>query len=105
MVYYLGYFRDRMRISYLEKTRNLPLEKLRKGGWRRVVNEQELAAIEWWVASVLEVQYEAENAIRNIIVGGNVRGIVKQYKQCIADKKHEAFLKSGYRFRNDQFMR
>lgn len=99
MFSYISDWRDQRQIDYVEKTRNLPLEQLRKGGWRRVLTTSELDAVKWWVASVLDVPIDSpyyQNAMRNIIVCGNVLGIKRKFRKYSNDFSMVTFMRDYF---------
>ncbi len=94
-------WRDQRQIEYIEKTRHLPFEKLKKGGWRRVLTASELDAVKWWVVSVQNVRIDSpyyQNAMRNIIVCGNICGIKREFKKCSDNVSRVTFLRNGFDF-------
>lgn len=101
MFSYLSDWRDQRQINYIEKTRHLPLEQLKKGGWRRVLTTSEMDAVKWWCVSVQNVPIDSpyyQNAMRNIIVGGNVWGIKRKFKKYSDDFACMTLMHSGFGF-------
>ena len=98
-------YEDAMRQSeYINKNTGVPLEQLENDKLGRLLTEQEISAVKWFSKyhnGVGPKHRYYDNAIRSLIVGANIPGILDMYTKHSGDIFWEnmALMNAEYRYR------
>ena len=76
------------------------LRNLTNKDLNRKLTDEEFKAVNWWVTKIIGGKHY-HNAMRSIISSGNIKGILKDFREHAGDSEYEKEKRAGFAYRQE----